>query len=244
MKFSSTLVLALLASCACASMEPLPPPNAYPFPPESGLREAYDATVGVLRREQLTPTTFRYAVICAGVMVENYVLTAYHCVDEEAEKDLPVYVGFHSDLELGGSFRRRYDYLVAFGDEGDDIAVLKQGVVSHAPNNTYANAPLFEGLPYAGQAIVTLGHPARLMYTLGTGIVSHPDRNGELGGGDWFQINADVSPGNSGGPVFTRWGDVLGIVSSMAVSHGFPQNHLVGAVHTRVLVDAVQRVKP
>jgi|CXWL01.1.fsa_nt_gi S1-C subfamily serine protease len=224
-------------------MDPLPPANAYPFPPESGLVEAYDATVGIIARVPTSPTTTRYAVKCAGVMVEDFVLTAHHCVADEIEDETEVLVGFHSELVQGGSFSHRYDYAVKYSNEEDDIAVLVKGPAYPVPGNTYQNAPLVEGYPYAGQSIVTIGHPMLMMYSLATGIVSHPDRDGERGGGDWFQVSADASPGNSGGPVFTRWGEVLGIVSFVATFNGQLQSHLVGAVHTRVLVTALEAAK-
>lgn len=45
--------------------------------------------------------------------------------------------------------------------------------------------------------------------TLTTGIVSAPHRI--IYDGDWIQIDADVNPGNSGGPLLDRFGNVIGV---------------------------------
>lgn len=59
-----------------------------------------------------------------------------------------------------------------------------------------------------GEEISVIGHPQGLRFTLSTGIVSRKDQA-------TIQLTAPVSPGNSGGPVFDRRGELTGIVISM-----------------------------
>lgn len=87
---------------------------------------------------------------------------------------------------------------------GIDLCLLK---VSHAPealltpSRTEVNT---------GEAVATVGHPRGLDFSLSTGVVSavrkHPGGWGEI------QIDAAISPGNSGGPVINRFGEVIGVV--------------------------------
>jgi hypothetical protein len=60
--------------------------------------------------------------------------------------------------------------------------------------------------PQDGAEIFVIGHPEGLKFTLSTGIISRTDNT-------TLQISAPVSPGNSGGPVYDRRGNLVGIVS-------------------------------
>lgn len=60
--------------------------------------------------------------------------------------------------------------------------------------------------PKDGEPIFVIGHPQGLRFTLSNGIISR-------GEGSLIQISAPVSPGNSGGPVYDEWGNLVGIVS-------------------------------
>ena len=59
-----------------------------------------------------------------------------------------------------------------------------------------------------GSPVFVIGHPQRLFFTLSSGLVSR------TGGGESFQISAPISPGNSGGPVYDSFGNLLGLVTS------------------------------
>ncbi len=57
-----------------------------------------------------------------------------------------------------------------------------------------------------GEDIFVIGHPEGLKFTLSTGIVSRLQDN-------VLQVSAPISPGNSGGPVYDKQGNLIGIVS-------------------------------
>ncbi|HWG49349.1 MAG TPA: serine protease [Candidatus Acidoferrales bacterium] len=59
-----------------------------------------------------------------------------------------------------------------------------------------------------GEQIFVIGHPEGLNFSVSNGIVSR------MPGNDVLQISAPVSPGNSGGPVYDEYGNLLGVVTS------------------------------
>ncbi|MCZ2156330.1 MAG: serine protease, partial [Bryobacterales bacterium] len=83
-----------------------------------------------------------------------------------------------------------------------------------------------------GQNVFVIGHPERLFFSLSTGIVMRTD------GDKMVQISAPVSPGNSGGPVYSEKGELLGVVS-FKVDRRFNPNaeNLNFAVRADALLD-------
>jgi S1-C subfamily serine protease len=71
-----------------------------------------------------------------------------------------------------------------------------------------------------GDAVFAVGHPLGLTGSLSAGVVSalgrtiHPDNTRTLRG--LIQFDAAVNPGNSGGPLLDRDGQVVGIVTALA----------------------------
>ncbi|HEY7402488.1 MAG TPA: serine protease [Candidatus Angelobacter sp.] len=59
-----------------------------------------------------------------------------------------------------------------------------------------------------GEKIFVIGHPEGLNFSVSNGIVSRTPGN------DVLQVSAPISPGNSGGPVYDEYGNLLGIVTS------------------------------
>lgn len=59
-----------------------------------------------------------------------------------------------------------------------------------------------------GEAVIVIGNPIGLEHTLTDGLVS---ARRVYDGKKYIQMSAPVSPGNSGGPVFNRYGDVVGV---------------------------------
>ncbi len=59
-----------------------------------------------------------------------------------------------------------------------------------------------------GEKIFVIGHPEGLNFSVSNGIVSRTP------GSDVLQVSAPISPGNSGGPVYDEFGNLIGIVTS------------------------------
>jgi len=76
-----------------------------------------------------------------------------------------------------------------------------------------------------GDDAIVIGNPFGLDHSLSTGVISGLHRSVQPPGADkpmtdLIQFDASVNPGNSGGPLFNREGDVVGIVSGLANPNG------------------------
>lgn len=109
-------------------------------------------------------------------------------------------------------------------DKKRDIAVLK------IEKTGLPVLQLAKALPRKGETCVACGAPIGLDFSYSDGIVSGIRSGkeaavyiGEEVPGQWLQITAPVSPGNSGGPLVNREGEVLG-ANTMASLGGGAQN--------------------
>ncbi|MGM0882224.1 MAG: stalk domain-containing protein [Bacillota bacterium] len=103
------------------------------------------------------------------------------------------------------------DGVVAYNEEAD-LAIVKTSIRTNIP-------PLRIGssLKLAkGQAVVAIGNPEGLQNTVSTGIVSGIRT---MGADRLIQITAPITNGSSGGPLFNRIGEVIGI-NTMGAEQG------------------------
>ncbi len=135
---------------------------------------------------------------------DGYILTNHHVVRGGSE----CYVTLDSGYSL--------DVCFVAGDEDSDLAVLK------VPPEELALMPL-AALPFApfgdseqlevGDPVYAIGAPRQLRGTLTNGIISAIDRDIEVEGRTMtlLQTNAALNSGNSGGPLISDRGQVVGI---------------------------------
>jgi len=219
------VVSSFLLLCGCAATQ------AQIHLPEvpSAVHSALEATVGLVGVGGHLP-------YCSGVIHDDVVFTANHCVDDETS----IRVGYFVDWRDDG-FMHTYPYKVIHTDAINDFAVLSP---SSSPNPHAPGRPLsLDGITW-GQRAVAIGHPLnRFGYTITEGVVSHPRRE-NASGRVWMQISAPVTYGNSGGPVLNRWGEIIGITSFLVVDRrdGLPDvNHnMAGVVHLETLREYVR----
>ncbi|PRP97463.1 Serine protease Do-like HtrA [Enhygromyxa salina] len=126
---------------------------------------------------------------------DGFALTAGHVVGDNQTVSLLAYGG----AEITGQVVRV--------DAVQDIALIKAHVADGAP----CLSPFRQRVPL-GSDVFVLGSPAgeELSFSVAKGIVSGY-RN--LGGQQFVQLDAAVNPGNSGGPVVSTSGEVIGIAS-------------------------------
>ena len=67
-----------------------------------------------------------------------------------------------------------------------------------------------------GDNVIAVGNPMGLKYTMTSGIVSSKRTFDNI---DYFQIDADIAPGSSGGPLFNQREEVIGVTTM-----GMPDN--------------------
>ena len=134
-----------------------------------------------------------------GLLIDkNHILTASHVIDDADD----ILVEFSNDAPIKAT--------VCLKNAEEDWAVLKLDVECEAlPVSCATEMQL-------GDKVYTLGFPSTsllgrsIKYTDGsvsslTGMMDNPDT---------FQFSAPIQPGNSGGPIFDKDGQVVGIVLS------------------------------
>ncbi|TYT75240.1 trypsin-like peptidase domain-containing protein [Desulfobotulus mexicanus] len=94
--------------------------------------------------------------------------------------------------------------------EQHDLALLHLRGYSRTPKMETANPRL---LP-RGAPLYAIGNPAGLNHSVVNGILSGME-------GVWVKTNAKIYPGNSGGPLITQKGEVVGINTFKELTHKF-----------------------
>jgi S1-C subfamily serine protease len=113
-----------------------------------------------------------------------------------------------------------------FMDHEKDIAILKFDATRC--KSPLESIPLAAILPETGTEVVAIGAPLGLDMSVTEGIVSATRTADELKAsigfddhtGTWVQTTAAISPGNSGGPLLTKRGEVVAINTMSLVGEG------------------------
>ena len=97
---------------------------------------------------------------------------------------------------------------ILMSDKNKDIVKF---TINNPDNVDLPNLSLHRGNYEKGDEIIAIGSPLDLTNSVTTGIISalRTDRSH----GDVIQISAPISPGNSGSPVLTKNGKVIGIAT-------------------------------
>jgi len=147
------------------------------------------------------------SVTGSGIVLneDGYVLTNYHVIDTAYSKGMPIRVITYDGTE--------YDAEVVGVETDSDLAVLRIEAEGLVPAQVGDSDDL-----RVGQTIYAVGNPlGELTYTMTSGIVSALNRRittDENVTVNMFQIDAAVNNGNSGGPVFNVYGQVIGVVTA------------------------------
>lgn len=150
----------------------------------------------------------------AGVLVgksSNYILTAAHVVANASR----IQVIFVDDSKVGAQVMRI--------DKTSDLALLKlEKPVTHLPTAVLGDSEKVR----LGDDVFVIGSPLGLSHSVSKGIISGKHYENNITNDDkaleFFQTDAAINKGNSGGPMFNMKGEVIGIVSSiLSFSGGF-----------------------
>ena len=150
--------------------------------------------------------TVRNAVSGSGFVISSnattsYILTNYHVIDGV------------SDITVFFADGTSYDATLVGGEEENDIAVL-QVEAGNLQTVTLGDSDALN----VGQEVYAIGNPlGELTFTFTGGYVSAKDRSVTMSDGtvmNMLQTDTAINNGNSGGPLFNEYGQVIGIVSA------------------------------
>ena len=144
---------------------------------------------------------------------DGYIATNHHVIEDGTEIKVTFYDGSTAAATIVGSSAM------------DDLAVIKVAL-NGLPAATFAHSDKC----YQGQTVYAIGSPAgaEFAWTTTKGIISYVDREVSIYDDDGnlqkklrlLQTDANVNPGNSGGPLINTSGEVIGVVS-MKLSNGY-----------------------
>ena len=140
---------------------------------------------------------------------EGHVVTNQHVVQNAESVTVRFADGSEVDADVVGA------------DPSTDVALLK------LESSEQTTAPLDRGSTEeldVGDPVVAIGSPFGLQGSLTSGVVSGLGRTitspNEFGIDNVIQTDAALNPGNSGGPLLTLGGDVVGMNSQIATESG------------------------
>ena len=140
---------------------------------------------------------------CFAINADGYLVTNYHVIQDAQKIRIR---GINKD------FNHTHPANIITTDEKNDIALLKveNVTIDHIPYGISSD------ILNVGDDVFVLGYPLRTVMgdeiKLTNGLVS--SRTGYKGDITSYQISATIQPGNSGGPLFDKNGNVIGIVNA------------------------------
>ncbi|MCG8435078.1 MAG: trypsin-like peptidase domain-containing protein, partial [Gammaproteobacteria bacterium] len=149
--------------------------------------------------------------IGSGVVIsdDGLIMTAAHVVQTADE------------VQVEFSDGKRFWARIISSEPQADVALVK---LEEPPKNMRVAKLGDSDKVRVGDQIFVVGAPYGLSHTLTVGHVSARHRSGRgplgLALGDFFQTDAAINQGNSGGPMFNMRGEVIGIVSHILSKSG------------------------
>ncbi len=163
----------------------------------------------------------------SGIIIDDkgHIVTNYHVIEGGSKIKVKLTSG------------NEYEASVVGGDEKTDIAVIKIAAKEELHVALVGNSDEVE----VGSLAVAIGNPlaSELFGTVTAGVISGVNRTMTVGQRDMnlIQTDAAISPGNSGGALINKYGEVIGInsvklVDDAAEGLGFaiPMNEAVPIV--------------
>ena len=163
------------------------------------------------------------------ITTDGYIVTNYHVISGSDTVQVTLYSG------------KTYDATVVGGDSEYDIAVLKIDADEELTPVVIGDSDALN----VGDDIAAIGNPlGELTFSMSEGIVSTTNRLINVDGTPFnmIQITAAVNSGNSGGPLFNIYGEVVGIVSAKLSSSSSSEASVEGLGFAIPINDVVNMV--
>lgn len=172
----------------------------------------------------------------AGVIVDpaGWVVTNLHVVGDAAPGggDTAVRARFANGREVAA--------VIVVADRDEDLAVLR---LVGDEGEQFAAATMGESAALrVGESVFAIGNPHGLSHSVSAGIISAVDRPAGTGASvPLLQLDASINVGNSGGPLFTLDGRLVGLVAARdraaeGIAFALPVDHVRGFL--RAVTDA------
>ncbi len=124
---------------------------------------------------------------------DGYIITNYHVVSDSSIINVNTYDSKNYAAEVIGT------------DVEKDIAILKADFDLKPFELADSNGV------QVGEKVIAIGNPLGLAFTVTEGIVSAVHRTGPNGLNSYIQTDVTLNPGNSGGPLINKKGQVIGM---------------------------------
>lgn len=192
-----------------------------------------NSTVGI-STEIVTTNWFGQSVNAAAgsgfvISSDGYIVTNYHVIEGASTIKVTFYDGTVYDATLIG------------GEESNDVAVLKIEAEGLTPVIIGDSDSL-----HVGQTVTAIGNPlGELTFSQTDGIISAKDRTVTLSGGEkinMLQTNCTINSGNSGGPLFNLYGEVIGITSAKYSNNGSSSEATIEGIGFAIPMNDVSQI--
>jgi putative serine protease PepD len=197
------VMLALLAACGGSGSKVASDPTGSPSPSSStssptvsDIFQHVGPSVAVVRTAKGNLGTGVIATATGAVVTANHVIADGSAIS----------IVFADGTQSSAT--------VASADPTTDIAVLTPATLPQP-----IVPATIGGSAVVGAAVVAIGNPLGLTYSVSSGVVSGVNRTATTDSGKFsglIQFDASVNPGSSGGPLLDGKGVVIGIVISIA----------------------------
>jgi len=128
----------------------------------------------------------------------GYIVTNYHVIQNEQEQPSKVIQAITEDNQI-----LSVEHIGSIVDL--DLALLK--VQENYPSLKLTNSEDIS----IGERVIAIGNPQGFQFSVTDGIISALNRPNANGLEAYIQTNAELNPGNSGGPLINQKGEVVGM---------------------------------
>ncbi len=146
---------------------------------------------------------------------DGYIVTNYHVIENATSIKVQFKNGDTFDARVVGT------------EEENDVAVLKIDATGLTPVRLGSSSDLV-----VGENVVAIGNPlGEMTYSMTGGLVSALDKALTMSDGtviNVLQTDAAINSGNSGGPLFNMYGQVVGITNAKYSNNGSSQASIEG----------------
>ncbi|NOY70548.1 MAG: trypsin-like serine protease [Deltaproteobacteria bacterium] len=146
---------------------------------------------------------------------KGYLITNHHVIAGENRITVTVFEKAGSDIST--MTKKRFENIRIVADSPDwDLALLK---IDDKDHPKFSTVPIGDSdILKQGEPVFAIGNPLGLERSVSRGIVSIKNRL--ISGRLYVQTTAQISPGNSGGPLFNLRGEVVGVNNMKVIAAG------------------------